>query len=112
MTLNFSLQTMKDSRATSLRCLKKKQKQNKNVQLKFYCEQIFKKQWRNLQHLLCDSSTIYSGDARVSSRGGSAACEKDRRQSNDQKPLCRETVYDGIVKHKKLLSLVLKIKGK
>ena len=38
---------MKNSRATSLRCLKKKQKQNKNVQLKFFCEQIFKKQWQN-----------------------------------------------------------------
>ena len=47
MTLNFSSQTMKNSRATSLRCLKKKQKQNKNVQLKFFCEQIFKKQWQN-----------------------------------------------------------------
>ena len=42
MTLNFSSQTMEASRATSLRYLKKKQKQNKTVQLKFYCEQIFK----------------------------------------------------------------------
>ena len=48
----------------------------------------------------------------MSSQGGPTACEKDRHQSNDQKSLCRETVYEEIVKHKKLLSLVLKIKGK